>query len=238
MSEPGKRQAVILAGGLGKRLRPLTEAIPKPLLPIGEKSILEIQIRHLAKHGIRDIYIATYYKADYVRSFSTAFERLGVSLTVSEEKKPLGTCGPLSLLRDRLTESFIVVNGDILSNIDFSALYDFGSSQISDITVVTKRILTPFNFGTVATRNDFLVDIQEKPKLELEILAGIYFMKPGILKHIPDETYFGIDHLLKKLLKESVHVSRYLMKDFWLDIGNLESYNEAQQAYEKHFKEE
>ena len=100
-------KAVILAGGLGTRLKPFTEAIPKPLLPIGEKSVLEIQIQNLAKYGFNEIYIATNYKADYVESFIGDGERMGVKIIFSKEKKPLGTCGPLTLLKGELNEPFI-----------------------------------------------------------------------------------------------------------------------------------
>lgn len=230
------KRAVILAGGLGSRLKPFTKAIPKSLLPIGEKSVLEIQIEHLCRYGFREIYIATNYKADYVESFIGNGYRLGVKVRFSKEKKPLGTCGPLSLIAEELNEPFILMNGDILSTIDFQKLYDYGNSKPSDLTVVTKEVRTPFNFGRVITQDDFIVDIQEKPDLTTEILAGIYFMKPRVLQYIPSNTYFGIDHLIKKMLSLSVPIGRYLMNEYWLDIGQIDDFNEAQAAYDKHFK--
>lgn len=230
-------KAVILAGGLGVRLKPFTEAIPKPLLPIGERSVLEIQIQHLARYSFNEIYIATYYKADYVESFIGNGEKLGLTIKFSKEEKPLGTCGPLSLLKNELTQPFILMNGDILSTINFKKLYEYGESQDSDLTVVTKEIRTPFNFGKVSSKGNLIVDMEEKPDLELEILAGIYFMKPSIFKYIPENEYFGIDHLIKKMLSLSVPISKYLMHEYWLDIGVLDDYSEAQVAYEKHFKE-
>jgi NDP-sugar pyrophosphorylase family protein len=230
-------KAVILAGGLGNRLKPFTEAIPKPLLPIGEKSVLEIQIQNLARYGFDEISIATYYKSDYVESFIGDGKKLGVRVRFSKENKPLGTCGPLSLLKEELTEPFILMNGDILSNINFKKLYAFGMDKISDLTVVTKIMMAPFQFGKVVSKDDYIVDIIEKPDLELEILAGIYFMKPGIFRWIPEDTYFGIDQLIKKMLAKAEPIAKYLMSEYWLDIGMLEDYSEAQVAYEKHFKE-
>lgn len=230
-------KAVILAGGLGNRLKPLTDTVPKPLLPIGEKSVLEIQIGKLSEQDFKEIFIATYYKADYVETFIGDGKKLGVDITFSKEETPLGTCGPLTLLKDKLDEPFILMNGDILTTIDFKNLYLFGSEQDSDLTVVTKKVRTPFNFGSVVAQNDHIIDIEEKPDLELEILAGIYFMKPAILNLIPEGTYFGIDDLIKKMLARSQNISRFLMKEYWLDIGSVDSYNEAQEAYEKHFKE-
>lgn len=230
-------KAVILAGGLGTRLKPFTEAIPKPLLPIGEKSVLEIQIQHLAKYGFDEIYIATNYKADYVESFIGNGQRMGVKITFSKEEKPLGTCGPLYLLKDELTESFILMNGDILTNIDFRKFYDFSNSNGYDFTIVTKEICTPFNFGRIESKEGLITNIEEKPDLLIEVVAGIYFMKPSIFKYIPENQYFGMDDLIKKKLSLKIPIPKYLMHEFWLDIGRLDDYTEAQIAYEKHFKE-
>ncbi len=231
------KKAVILAGGLGSRLKPFTQAIPKPLLPIGEKSMLEIQIENLAKYGFKEIFIATNYKAEYIEAFIGDGKKYGVDVTFSNEDIPLGTCGPLSLLRDKLTEPFLLMNGDILSTIDFGKLYEFGSEKGADFTVVTKEIRTPFNFGSVQVENDFIVDVQEKPDLVIEIVAGIYYMKPAIFKYIPDNTYFGIDTLIKEMISQNAKIGRYLMKEYWLDIGRLDDYNEAQEAYKTHFLE-
>ena len=230
-------KAVILAGGLGTRLKPFTEAIPKPLLPIGEKSVLEIQIQNLAKYGFNEIYIATNYKADYVESFIGDGKRHGVKIKFSKEIKPLGTCGPLSLLKNELNEAFILMNGDILSTIDFRKLYKYGETCDSDLTIVTKEVRTPFNFGCIKSNNGLITSIEEKPDLLIEILAGIYFMRPGIFKYIPENEYFGMDNLIKKKLSLNIPIPKYLMTEFWLDIGQIDDYTEAQLAYEKHFKE-
>ncbi|MDP7572190.1 MAG: nucleotidyltransferase family protein, partial [Myxococcota bacterium] len=142
-------KAVILAGGLGVRLRPFTQAIPKPLLPIGEQSLLEIQIANLANNGFSEIFIATNYKSEYIESFIGDGSKHGVAIAYSREREPLGTCGPLSLLRDRLDEPFVMVNGDILSTIDFRRFVAHGNSMEGNLTVATKQVRTPFNFGSV-----------------------------------------------------------------------------------------
>jgi NDP-sugar pyrophosphorylase family protein len=228
-------QAVILAGGLGTRLRPFTEVIPKPLLPVGEKSVLEVQILHLKKYGFTDIYIATNYKSDYIESFMGDGSRYGVRLTFSKEKEPLGTCGPVTLLKDRLRKPFILMNGDILTTLNFRKLYDFALHNDAKLTVVTKKIVTPFQFGNVTADGDYIVDIEEKPNFRLEILAGIYVMKPEIFPLIPENQYFGMDTLIKNMLASREKVARYLMKEYWIDIGRFEDYEAAQKEFEKHF---
>ncbi len=230
-------KAVILAGGLGTRLKPFTEAIPKPLLPIGEKSILELQISRLMQYGFEDIFVATYYKADYIRSFLGDGSRFGARVTVSREDKPLGTCGPLSLLRDELDEPFLMMNADVLTLLDLGELYDFALNVAADFVVATKEIMTPFSFGRIWSDGDMITKMEEKPELKTEILAGIYIMKPPVLALVPSNTYFGIDTLLKNMLADGIPVAKYLIKEFWLDIGQLDDYEEAQIAYREHFKE-
>ena len=228
-------KVVILAGGLGERLRPFTQAIPKPLLPIGEQSLLEIQITNLAKHGFADIFIATNYKSEYIENFIGDGSQLNVRIRYSRETKPLGTCGPLSLLRGDLDTPFILVNGDILTTIDFRRFYDYGSAQDSDFTIGTKNIITPFSFGKVHIEGNRIVRVEEKPELYNEIVAGIYFMRPAILELIPDDTYFGIDTLIEKMLAEGRPITRYVIEEYWLDIGRVEDYSVAEEAYKTHF---
>jgi NDP-sugar pyrophosphorylase family protein len=230
-------KAVILAGGLGARLKPITEVIPKPLLPIGEKSVLEIQINRLKRYGFDEIFIATNYMAEYVDAFIGDGSRFGVRIHFSKEKKPLGTCGPLSLIRDALTEPFIMMNGDILTTLDFGEFYAHGCRVDADLTVATTAITTPFRFGNVESTNGFITNVNEKPDLVFEIVAGIYVLKPRLLEMIPDDTYFGVDQLIKAKLARQEKVGRYLMKELWLDVGSLNDYQEAQRIYAEHFHE-
>ena len=173
------RKAILLAGGLGMRLRPLTNIIPKPLLPIGESTIIEIQILALKKSGVSEIYIASNYMSDYLKFVVGHGAKYGIRIAVSREQEPLGTCGPLSLLRDKLNEPFFVMNGDILTDIDFRKLGVFALSRAAALTIVTKEINIPFRFGRVISEGDYVIDVEEKPNYKQEILAGIYAMKPG-----------------------------------------------------------
>lgn len=231
-------KAVILAGGLGTRLEPFTEIIPKPLLPIGDKSVLEIQIGRLKKYSFDEIYLATNYKSDYIEGFFGDGSRYGVKLVISKEKKPLGTAGPLLLLKDRLKEPFIVMNGDILSLIDFSKFYDFALKQKSLLTIAIKKEITPFAFGNIFFKGDRVTGIQEKPDILMYVLAGIYVMKPDILKLFPKDEYFGVDKLMMNMLKENMAISKYELKEYWLDIGRLDDYEKAQSIYNEHFSED
>lgn len=229
-------QAVILAGGLGSRLKPFTEVIPKPLLPIGEKAVLEIQIERLKMFGFDEIYLATNYKAEYIESFFGDGSRYGVKLIISKEDKPLGTVGPLTLLKDSLRDNFIVMNGDILSLIDFRDFFEFSKSKKSLLTITIKKIITPFSFGNIFFEDDYVTNIEEKPDLITYALAGIYAMNKSIFQYIPDNEYFGMDTLIKTLLEKSMKISKYDLHSYWLDIGRIEDYEKAQEFYDKHIK--
>ncbi|MBU8869991.1 MAG: NTP transferase domain-containing protein [Gemmatimonadales bacterium] len=231
-------KAVILAGGLGTRLRPFTEVIPKPLLPIGEKAVLEIQIEHFRNHGFDEIILATNYKSDYIEKFFGDGSRYGVSLTISKENVPLGTAGPLSLVKDILTEPFVVMNGDILTSLDWTKFHGFAQDQNSLLTIAIKKMITPFAFGDIFFTGDRVTGIKEKPDLVNYILAGIYVMQPGIFDLIPDNEYFGMDTLIKLMLKRNVPVSKYEMMEYWLDIGRVDDYKKAQEIYNNHQNED
>ncbi len=231
-------RAVILAGGLGTRLKPFTEVIPKPLLPIGEKAVLEIQIERFQKFGFDEIYVATNYKADYIERFLGNGSRYGVTLNVSREDKPLGTAGPLRLLRDRLTEPFVVMNGDILTLADFRDLFDFALRRQTALTVAVKKIITPYAFGDIFFDGEYVIGIEEKPDTVHYALAGIYVMTPAIFDYIPAEQYFGMDHLIKALLGGKMKIAKYDLREYWLDIGQIDDYAKAQDLYLKHFREE
>lgn len=230
-------KAVILAGGLGSRLKPFTEAIPKPLLPIGEKAVLEIQIEKLKEHGFNEIYFATNYKSEYIENFFGDGSKYGVKLIFSREKKPLGTAGPVTLLKDHLQDPFLVMNGDIITLTDFSDLYGYAVNMDTLLTVTIKEIITPFQFGNITCEGGYITKIEEKPHIKTKILAGIYIFKPEIFEIIPENEYFGMDQLIQKMLDTDMPVAKYEIHDYWLDIGQIEDYNEAQESYKKHFKD-
>jgi NDP-mannose synthase len=229
MSTEAFTKAVILAGGLGLRLRPLTNLIPKPLLPIGESTILEVQLLCLKKFGVSEVYIAANYMADYLEAIIQDGGKYGLKIHVSREEQPLGTCGPLSLLRDELSAPFFMMNGDILTNIDFGKLGAFSHRTKADLTVVTKEINIPFRFGRVLSKGDYISEIEEKPTYKQEVLAGIYALTPGVFDFIPEATAYGVDELIKDMMTRNRPVAKYLTHDYWIDVGQLDDYEIAKQ---------
>lgn len=229
-------KAVILSGGLGTRLRPFTEVIPKPLLPIGEKAVLEIQIEHLKAYGFNHIFLATNYKSAYIENFFGDGSKYGVKLTISKEDKVLGTAGPVKLLEKEFTEPFLVMNGDILTLLKYRNMYEFACKQDTLLTIGTTEILTPFQFGNIKTDGDRVIGIEEKPNIRTTILAGIYVFKPDLLKIIPENTLYGMDHLITDMLAKGLPISHYAIKEYWLDIGQVKDYEKAQEVYKEMFE--
>jgi len=230
-------KAVILAGGLGSRLKPFTEIIPKPLLPIGEKSILEIQIERLKSSGFDEIILATNYKSDYIEQFLGNGNQYGVKISISKESEPLGTAGPLTLLKDKLDKPFLVINGDILTSINFNKFYDYAIEKNELLTLAIKKEVLPFAFGNISFEGDIVTNVEEKPDIVTYILTGIYVMKPEILNIIPENKYYGIDTLIKDMISKEMKIIKYEMGEYWLDIGRLNDYEQAQYIYKKHFKD-
>lgn len=232
------KKAVILAGGLGTRLKPFTAAIPKPLLPIGEKAILEVQIERLAQCGFEEVILATNYKADYIENFIGDGSRYEIKVTISRETKRLGTAGPLKLLESQLSDApFLVMNGDILTLLDMRKMYDVACEKDSLFVAGIKEIIMPYDFGNISFEGEFVTKIEEKPNIITYALAGIYIMKPEIFQYIPQNTYYGIDTLLQFMLENKMPIVKYDIEDYWIDIGRMDDYEKAQEDYKRIEKE-
>ena len=141
----------------------------------------------------------------------------------------------MGLLRDKLDEPFVLMNGDILTTIDFSRFYQFSLNEETDFTIATTCVGTPFNFGSVETKGNRIVRVDEKPEFLIEVVAGIYFMRPELLEMIPVAEYYGIDDLIRDMFAQNKEIARYLMEEYWLDIGRIEDYAVAEEAYQTHF---
>ncbi|MDL2238311.1 NTP transferase domain-containing protein [Christensenellaceae bacterium OttesenSCG-928-K19] len=231
------RKAVILSGGLGMRLRPFTQVIPKPLLPIGEKAVLEIQIEQLKKYGFDEIYLATNYKSEYIENFFGDGSRYGVKLIISKEKEPLGTAGPIKLIENELKDApFLLMNGDVISLIDYGKFYDFALNNEADLTVSVKKIVTAYEFGNIFFEGDRVTHIEEKKDIVTYALAGIYILKKGIFDLIPQGEYFGMDKLILKMLEMQLPIYKYEIDDYWLDIGRIDDYEKVNDSFKKVYK--
>lgn len=221
-----------MAGGLGKRLAPLTDTLPKPLLPIGEKSILEIIVRRLKLAGCDEVIIATNYKSNLFEKYASHLTDIGVKLTFSREDVPLGTAGPLKLVRKHLDGPFIIINGDIITTLDFKALYDNHVKKGARLTVCTKEVEIPLHYGVIElNENADILSVREKPSLKSEINAGIYVLNPEVIDEMPDGFYHMTDLIKDMLKKEKINGHR--VNDYWLDVGQLSTYNQAKEEIEK-----
>ena len=227
MTAPLPRTAVILAGGLGSRLRPYTVVLPKPLMPIGDMPILEVIIKQLSRHGIRRIVLAVNHQAALLRAFFGNGERFGVDISYSLEPKALGTMGPLRLL-EGLPEDFIVMNGDVLCDLDFSAFVERHERERRLFTISAAQREQLIDYGVLASdAGGRLVDFTEKPRTGYLVSMGVYCVSRRVLDWIPADEPFGFDQLMLKLIaaKESVKVEAH--QGYWLDIGRPDDYHRA-----------
>ena len=230
--------AVILAGGLGLRLRPFTEVLPKPMLPIGDKAILQIQIEKLRNYGFKKIFVCTNYKSESIQNFVGDGSRFGVSIFVSKEDKRLGTVGPLSLIKKYLKKPFILMNGDILTSLNFREFQNFAFDKNADICLAIKKDITPYEFGNIIFDGDSVLKMEEKPEIIRYILAGVYIIHPRILDYIPENRYYGMDEFINELIHLRKKVLKYEILDYWIDIGRYRDYEKAEDEYKIHFNEE
>jgi dTDP-glucose pyrophosphorylase len=223
-----RNRAVIMAGGEGRRLRPLTETMPKPLLSIGGRSLLELLIERLRQSGLVDIVIAIHHKSEMIRERLGDGSRLGVRVEYFEESRPLGTMGALPLIRDGLTEPFFVVNADILTKCDFRAMWDFhrGETNLA-MTVGVTLHQVDIPYGELTLEGARVVRCEEKPRKEYPVNAGIYVLDPSVLDLVPRDEYFDATDLLELLLARGIPVAGYRIREYWLDVGRLHDLEKA-----------
>ena len=238
-SELKQNRAVILAGGQGSRLRPLTDEIPKPLLKIGGRSILDIQVDNFVSQGFQDLVVAVHYKADMIKAHLGEGESFGCSISYFEKHSPLGTAGPLSLLsQGHRSEPIILMNGDIITRLNFKALLNFHEVHNADLTVCAKKYESQVPYGVLRVDGDNLevTGIEEKPTQQFFINAGIYVVEPNVIEMVPSGGRFDMPELIECARKNGLRVLVYPISEYWLDIGKPEDYHRAQVDYETYFK--
>lgn len=223
MSE--KKTAVILAGGLGTRLRPYTITMPKPLVPIGDRAILEIIVIQLAKNGFERVILTVNHQAEMIREYFGDGSKWGITVEYSLEDKPLGTMGPLKLLKD-LPENFLIMNGDVLSDIDYAAFFDKHVKSGRMFTISSFKRVNKIDYGVLHTDQGRLVGFEEKPEMEYSVSMGIYAASKEVLECIPDNQFYGLDSLLIENLQDK-NIGTIEHNGYWMDIGRPEDYLQA-----------
>ena len=224
-------RAVILAGGRGTRLRPFTAIFPKPLIPVGEMPILEIVLRQLKRHGVKDVTMLTGHLAYLLEGYFGDGRKLGMSVDYIRETEPLGTAGPLRQLAGRMDEDFFVLNGDLLADLDFSALMKRHLEAGCEVTVGTFSHAETIDLGVLRISDqDRVADYEEKPTLNYDVSMGIYAMSPRVLGRIPDG-YYDMPTLILDLLSAGEPVASWRHTGHWLDIGRSDDYDLANDLF-------
>jgi len=223
-------KAVILAGGKGTRLRPLTYSIPKPLLPIGRKPILEIIIEQLRDHDFKEIILTVEYKAELIRSYFRNGNGLGVNISYFQENRYSGTAGPIKQVEHLLDgEPFITMNGDLLTDLDFSKMYQKHSEESSELTVATANHNVEIPYGIIDMQDSKIAAVREKPTLKFLINAGIYILSPSTLDVIPKNDNFDMPDMIQALIDQERKVGTFFIDGEWQDLGTMESYEKMNQ---------
>lgn len=216
---------VIMAGGKGSRLAPLTNIYPKPLIPIGEKTIVESIMDKFVAYNCHDFYMSVNYKAETIKNYFDFIDNPDYNVNYFQEDKPMGTAGSLRLLKDTLTSTFFVSNCDILINEDYAEILKYHSENKNELTVVAAIKTFTIPYGTIITGNNGLLEsIEEKPTLSFKINTGLYILEPSLLNDIPDE-FFHITHLMEKLKSQGRRVGVYpISQTDWQDMGDWDEY--------------
>lgn len=227
------KRAIILAGGKGTRLKPYTISLPKPLVPVGDTPILEIIIKQLISKGFYHITITINHMADIIKAFFGNGSKWNIRIDYSLEDKPLSTMGPLKLIKD-LPENFLIMNGDVLTNLDFSDLYQYHIENKNIFTISSFIRKHKNDYGVLKTDdNGYLVNFHEKPITEFNVSMGVYMANKEILDYIPENQAYGFDHLMLDLIKRDKNAAVKTFDGYWLDIGRPDDYAKACEDYDK-----
>lgn len=224
---------IIMAGGKGTRLRPLTNIFPKPLLPIHEKTIIEDIMDRFVEVGCSEFHLSVNYKAETIKNYFNVLTNPDYNIDYFEEDKPLGTAGSMFLIKDKIHSTFFVSNCDILIDQDLEEIYNYHKENNNEITIVSaiKRYKIPY--GTIQTKENGILDsLDEKPELVFQINTGMYILEPTVLQYIPDNEFFHITHLIELIKEQSGTVGVFpIAENSWQDIGNWDDYGKILQKH-------
>lgn len=231
------KRAIILAGGKGTRLAPYTTVLPKPLMPLGETPILEIILRQLASAGFTDVSLAVGYLSQLIQAYFGDGEDVGLRLSYSRENEPLGTAGPLTLVKD-ITEPFVMMNGDVLTTLDYGAFLDAHIASGATATIATFTRTDMVDFGVVLTDADGKVTgYSEKPRTEYLVSMGINAFSPEVLDYVTEGEKLDVPDLILRLIAAGATVRSETFEGYWLDVGRHDDFARAADEFEAHRSE-
>ena len=223
-------KAVILAGGKGTRLYPYTVSLPKPLVPIGEKPIIEIMLRQLHRAGVRDVTVSVGHLAELMMSFLGDGSQFGMRIGYVREDKPLGTVGPLRLV-ENLPENFLLMNGDVLTDLSYENLFSNHVASGAKVSISAYQKKVNIDLGVLISTDGRVTDYVEKPTYTYDVSMGVYAINRSVLSRIPEKQYFDFPMLIHALLKAGELVRTEPFSGIWLDIGRPADYEEAQKTF-------
>ena len=228
-------KVVLMVGGLGTRLRPLTEYTPKPMLKVGNRPILETIIINLKKYGFSNIILSVNYKSEIIEDYFKDGSEFSVNIEYIHENKRMGTAGALSLIQDKLTEPFFVMNGDLLTNINFENMMEYHLSNNAVATMGVREYDFQVPYGVVKTEGINILSIEEKPIHQFFVSGGIYILSPQVLKYIPKDKFYDMPTLFEKIIEKKEKTISFPIHEYWLDIGRIEEFERANSEYYKVF---
>ncbi|MCW8954541.1 MAG: nucleotidyltransferase family protein [Sulfurimonas sp.] len=228
-------KVILMVGGLGTRLGSLTKNTPKPMLKVGDRPILQTIVEKFAEYGYVNIVMCVNYKFQIIKDFFGNGSEFGVNIEYVLEEERMGTAGALSLLKTVPTEPFFVMNGDLLTNVNFEHLHKYHNSNNSVSTMCVREYDFQVPYGVVNLDGNQIVSIDEKPVHKFFVSAGIYMLSPEVLKYIPENKFYDMPTLFEKLISEKQNTVSFPLREYWLDIGRIEEYKKANDEYDEVF---
>jgi dTDP-glucose pyrophosphorylase len=228
-------KVILMVGGLGTRLRPLTNDTPKPMLKVGNKPILQTIVEKFAEYGYVNIVMCVNYKSHIIQDYFGDGSNFGVNIEYILEEQRMGTAGALSLLSEKQTEPFFVMNGDLLTNVNFEHLHDFHISNNSIGTMCVREYDFQVPYGVVNIDGSHILSIEEKPTHKFFVSAGIYMLSPDVLEYIPENQFYDMPTLFEKIISENKNAISFPLREYWLDIGRIDEYKKANEEYDEVF---
>lgn len=229
-NKPNK--VILMVGGLGTRLRPLTNDVPKPMLDVGNKPILHTIVENFAKYGYTDIIMCVNYKSEIIKEYFGDGDKFGVKIEYVLESQRMGTAGALSLLQKRPKDDFFVMNGDLLTNVNFEYLHEYHKDSNALASICIRKYEMQVPYGVVNVRANKVTSIEEKPTQSFFVSAGIYMFSPIVLDFIPKGVFYDMPTLFSELLKHDFPIHPFPIREYWLDIGRMDEYRRANDEYE------